>query len=216
MRRLIDLVRRFEREERGIAAVEFALILPFLIALYFGSLEASAAFTADKRVNSISSTIGDLVAQWDPAHDGTLTTGSGGVLPAYFSASTGLITPYPSAGVKILMTLIWVKSDGTSKVIWSKANDPSITVHPQGSSFTPLYTSGTTPTQMNIVAQGGCIIASEVSYSYKPLLGVVFDTALNLSHTNYFIPRYGATNTIIVDNMNPAVLATACKTGVYR
>ena len=48
----------------------------------------------------------------------------------------------------------------------------------------------------NTVARGGCIIASEASYSYKPLLGVVFKSALNLSHTNYFIPRYGATGVI--------------------
>jgi len=44
---------------------------------------------------------------------------------------------------------------------------------------------------MNQVARGGCVVASETSYSYKPVLGQVFTTALNLAHTNYFLPRYG-------------------------
>lgn len=208
--RLTDLIRRFGRQDRATAAVEFALIVPFLISLYFGSMEGSQLFTADKRVNTISSTIGDLVAQWDPDHDGTLTTVTGGVLPAYFAASTGLITPYPSAGVKMVVSLVFVKSDGTTSVIWSKATGGGV-AHTQGQAFSALNT--TNSPEMNSVAQGGCIIASEVTYSYKPLLGVVFNTALTLSHTNYFIPRYGATNTIKVDS--PSVADTACTTGVY-
>ena len=74
LRSIILVVRRFREEEKAVAAVEFALIVPFLITLYLGSLETAALFTVDKRINSISSTVGDLVAQWDPddgqfAHD---------------------------------------------------------------------------------------------------------------------------------------------------
>ena len=60
------LRRTLGRREEGVAAVEFALIMPFLLLLYFGSMEASALFTADKRVNSISATVGDLDSQWNP------------------------------------------------------------------------------------------------------------------------------------------------------
>ena len=45
---------------------------------------------------------------------------------------------------------------------------------------------------MNQMARGGCVVASETSYSYMPIAGQVFTTALNLAHTNYFLPRYGA------------------------
>jgi Flp pilus assembly protein TadG len=96
LRRLIQnvvlSVRRLRRNDEAVAAVEFALIVPFLITLYLGSIEAAALFTVDKRVSSISSTIGDLVAQWDPS-DGDLTTVTNGTLPDYLSASTGIIAP---------------------------------------------------------------------------------------------------------------------------
>lgn len=211
IRSITDRLRKLRGDDRGTAAVEFALITPFLLTLYLGSMEAGALFTVDKRVNTISATVGDLVGQWDP-NDGTLNTAlSTDPLQTYFAASKGIMAPYPTTGVKQVVSLIYVSSTGTTKVIWSKANGTGAVARTQGSSYTALG-SGTTT---NDVARGGCIIASEVSYSYKPLLGAVFTVALNLSHVNYFIPRYGATATIEVDSPTLAHPDTACTTGVY-
>lgn len=197
-------VARFSEEERAVAAVEFALILPFMITLYFGSMEAAALFTADKRVNTVSATVGDLVSQWDP-DDGNISTGTGGTLTDYMDASTGIMTPYSTSGLKIIISLVEVKSDGTTKVLWSKANTGA--ARTLNVAYPPLLASGSS-SQMNTVARGGCIVAAEASYSYKPLLGQVFKTPLNLSHTNYFLPRFGATDPI---NLDTNVLASnAC------
>jgi Flp pilus assembly protein TadG len=196
---LRSTIGRFKREERGVAAVEFALIMPFLLALYFGSMEAAALFTADKRVNSISATIGDLVSQWDP-DDGDLPTAT---MTDYLNASTGIMTPYATTGLKIVVSLIEVKADGTTKVLWSKANAAG-TARTVGNAYAPL----TTTSQMNLVARGGCVVAAETSYLYKPLLGQVFTSTLNLAHTNYFVPRFGATDPI--DLQTTSLTATAC------
>jgi Flp pilus assembly protein TadG len=205
------LLRRFGRHEEGVAAVEFALILPFLLSLYFGSIEAAALFTADKRVNTISATVGDLVGQWDPGDGDIDDVSTTGTLATYFSASKGIIAPYASAGVKQVISLIFVATDGTTKVLWSKASGGG-TVRTVGQPYTPLVTTSMT----DQVAQGGCIIAAEASYSYKPILGQVFTTALNLSHTNYFIPRFGATavlNLKSLTNASKALTSTACTKG---
>lgn len=202
------LLSRFRRDEKAAAAVEFALIIPFMITLYMGSLEASALFTADKRVNSISSTVGDLVSQTDPSDSPYYIDST--TLNGYFAAAKGLITPYPTAGVRQVVSLIFVKSDGTTKVLWSRANGTGATARTVNSSFTPL---GST-TMMNTISQGGCVIASETTYSYLPLLGQVFKTALTLAHTNYFIPRYGAKKVIQVAAQGSGGLtSTSCTTG---
>lgn len=198
---MIPILRRFRKEERAAAAVEFALIVPFLITLYMGSLEAAALFTVDKRINSISATIGDLVAQWDP-DDGDLTTGSGSTLTDYLNASTGILVPYSTTGLKIVVSLVQVKTNGTTKVLWSKANAAG-TAKTTGNSYTDLAST----TQMNSVSRGGCVIAAEVSYSYKPVLGQVFTTALNLKHTNYFLPRFGSSEPIDLDTTTLALNA---------
>lgn len=202
---IVLLFKRFRREERAVAAVEFALIVPFLITLYLGSLEAAALFTVDKRINSISSTIGDLVAQWDP-DDGVITTTTSGTMADYMNAATGILAPYSTTGLKIVVTMVQVKNNGTTKIIWSKANSAG-TAKTVGNTYTDLAST----TQMNSVSRGGCVIAAEVSYSYKPVLGAVFTTALNLKHTNYFLPRFGSTDPIKLDtSTTTSVPADAC------
>ncbi|MEO6014801.1 MAG: TadE/TadG family type IV pilus assembly protein [Devosia sp.] len=203
---LTALITRFRREERAVAAVEFALIVPFLITLYLGSLEAAALFTVDKRINSISATVGDLVAQWDP-DDGKLpTTGSATYdLGDYMAASTGIMAPFSTAGLKIVVSLVQVKADGTTKVLWSKANAAG-TARTTGLAYAPLPASA----NMNVVSRGGCVVAAEVLISYKPLLASVFKTAVNLTHYNFFLPRFGSGKPINLDTTSLGT--TACTT----
>jgi hypothetical protein len=61
---------------------------------------------------------------------------------------------------------------------------------------------------MNQVSRGGCIIASEASYSYKPLLGQVIDTTLTLKHESFFLPRFGSQSPI--DLNTTALASNAC------
>jgi Flp pilus assembly protein TadG len=180
-------VHRFGLNDQAVAAVEFALIAPFLISLYFGSMEASALFTADRRVNTISATIGDLVSQWDP-DDGTLSVST--TLADYFAASQALIFPMSTTGLKQVVTYVQVKSDGTTVIIWSKAYNGG-TARTVGASY-PLASTK----MMNQVARSGYIIAAETYYSYKPLMGVVFPTSINLYHENIYLPRFGNTTQI--------------------
>ena len=197
-------LRRLRRDDAGIAAVEFALVMPLLIILYLGSIEAAALFTVDKRVSSLSSTIGDLVAQWDP-EKGNLTTGSGSTLSNYMNASIGIMTPYPTTGIQIVVSLVQVKNDGSTEVLWSTANAAGTT-----KTLNVPYDDASIDdtTRMNVVSRGGCVIASEVTYNYLPMLGVVFDTELTLRHTNYFLPRYGSSEPIQIPS--PTIADDAC------
>ena len=205
MRALTNPLRRFAADQKAVAAVEFALIMPFLLALYFGSMEASALFTADKRINTISATVGDLVSQWDP--NGSPGTIPDATLTGYFNAAKAIIRPYPSGALKQVVSLIWVGTDGSTKVLWSVANGTGALARTRNLSFPPLPVASPT----DVVARGGCIVAAETSYSYKPLLGQVFTTALDLYHINYFLPRYGATGVIQITS--PTLTSTACTTG---
>lgn len=54
---------RFVRSAGGLAAVEFALIAPIMILLFFGVVEASGALSASRKTLLASNTLADLVAQ---------------------------------------------------------------------------------------------------------------------------------------------------------
>ncbi|HWA20129.1 MAG TPA: TadE/TadG family type IV pilus assembly protein [Devosia sp.] len=181
-RRIVDTLMRFKRNDRAVAAVEFALIFPFLLTLYFGTIEASALFAADRRVNTISATMGDLVAQWDD-DDGSIPVAT---MNDYFSAAQGLIYPMPSGTLKQVVSCVRVLADGTTQVVWSKGYNGG-TPRIANTSY-PLATT----TRMNQVARGGYIIASETSYSYTPLLSQIFQSPFPLFHENLYLPRFGA------------------------
>ncbi len=53
----------FARSAAGLAAVEFALIAPIMILIFFGVVESSGALAASRRTLLASNTLADLVAQ---------------------------------------------------------------------------------------------------------------------------------------------------------
>lgn len=60
---LYGLISRFARAAGGLAAVEFALIAPIMILLFFGVVEGSGALAASRKTLLASNTLADLVAQ---------------------------------------------------------------------------------------------------------------------------------------------------------
>ncbi len=61
-KRFPDLTR-FARATRGLAAVEFALIAPILVTLFFGVVEGTGALSASRKTLLAANTLSDLVAQ---------------------------------------------------------------------------------------------------------------------------------------------------------
>ncbi|MHB1111267.1 MAG: TadE/TadG family type IV pilus assembly protein [Devosia sp.] len=177
-----SLLRRFANATGGVAIVEFALVVPLLLVLYLGSIEASSLFTVDRRVTVISGTMGDLVSRWDP-DAGNIPQAT---IDDYFTASEIIMTPYDPNGLGQVVSLVSVDSAGNTLVQWSEASGGA-TARTGNSSF-PLAAG----TQMNVISRGvGCFIASETTYSYTPALGIVFPNAVALAHTSYFLPRFG-------------------------
>ncbi|WP_338722266.1 TadE/TadG family type IV pilus assembly protein [Devosia sp. XK-2] len=179
---ILDRVRRLIRAEQGVAAVEFALVLPIMLFVYLGTLEASTLITMDRKVQSVAGAVGDLVAR----ANGTITSSE---LQDYFQAASGIMIPYSADEVAQVVTAIQVSSDGkTATVVWTrKLEDGNYT------SLTPYTVGGTypLPEAMTNIAKGQMVIAAEASYTAKPLVGVIFDVPVNLYRASYFLSRFG-------------------------
>jgi Flp pilus assembly protein TadG len=177
----------FPAAQGAVAAVEFALIMPFLLFLYMGSNELSQAITLDRRVTIIAGTVGDLVAR----ANGTVAQTD---LNDYFIAADKIVTPFPGTLLKQIVTCVSVDALGVVTVVWSEAHNGA-TAHITGASYA-------LPTEMIAVAANptapttSFVIVSEASYSYEPLFGLVFKAAVPLYHRSFFIPRFGGKITI--------------------
>lgn len=183
---LARLVRRLRRSESGTAAVEFALILPVMLLVYVGTLEASTLITMDRKIQSVTGAVGDLVSRAD-------TTLTAATLTDYFKAASGILTPYPTTDLVQVVTQVEIKTDGTTRVAWSRqyANGALTT-----STKYLVNATRTIPPEMINISKGKYIIVSESSISYLPLYGIVFKTAIPLYRENYYIPRFGGTITV--------------------
>ena len=69
-------------DERGVSAVEFAMLLPLMLTLYLGAVEISQGIGADRKVTLTARTVADLVSQVDEhqqrRHDQLAQRGDGG------------------------------------------------------------------------------------------------------------------------------------------
>ena len=62
-RRLRFGLKHFSRQNKGVVAVEFAMILPLLLIFYLGAFEGSQALSANRKVEAIADTVGNLVSR---------------------------------------------------------------------------------------------------------------------------------------------------------
>src|SRR5690606_19748773 len=57
------LFARLRRDSGGMAAIEFAMIVPLMFFLFVGTIEFSQALTVDRRLTQAASSTADLIAR---------------------------------------------------------------------------------------------------------------------------------------------------------
>src|SRR5580765_1607794 len=85
---------------RGIAAIEFAMIVPLMLVLFFGTVEFSTGLAIDRKVTVMARTLSDLTSQ-----NISVTTAQ---LTNFRNAGAGIMTPYDPVPVKSTITELYV------------------------------------------------------------------------------------------------------------
>src|SRR5665213_156213 len=166
-----SLVARLTGAQDGIAAVEFALILPFMLLLFLGAVEISQAIAIKRLVTLTASTVANLVTQY-PSISSTQQ------MPDILDASGWVLTPYPVANAAITVSLITVDSTGNGKVSWSKALNAS----PR-----PVGQVIALPAALDI--PNTSLILGETTYAYSAAIDFLSHGAFQLSSSVYMFPR---------------------------
>ena len=157
-------------DERGVSAVEFAMLLPLMLTLYLGAVEVSQAISADRKVTLTARTVADLVSQDQSISNSNMTN--------YLNAATAVMAPYGSANLKVVVSSVYVDANGAAKVQWSDTFNGS--ARTKGSSVT-------LPAALNVPKSS--LIWAEVQYAYTPVIGYVITGALTLKDQIYMRPR---------------------------
>lgn len=191
------LAARFSRNKSGVAAVEFAFIVPIMLCMFIGVVELSQAITVDRRVSNIASSTADLVARQRNV--------TNAILNDYMLIVDNLMSPYSDTNLKMTIASVYntTAAPTTHKVCWvyhrnndsSKAADASISA---GADYTGL------PATLLDAAGGTSVIMVKASYLYQPVLffssssisingtqvsSFVGSAGITMSETFYLKPR---------------------------
>ena len=159
-------------QEGGIAAVEFALILPILLVLWIGGVEVTGALSVDRRVNNLAASIGDLVARTE-----TLTFAE---VDDIFAIAGSAMFPYDGDEASMRLTAVWIDQNRVPRVTWSRAKG-SDAAHAVGAEMNDVPPSLRQPDSQ--------VIMSEVSFQYRPAIGYVVTGDVDLEDRTFFVPR---------------------------
>jgi Flp pilus assembly protein TadG len=173
----------FVRAERGVAAVEFAMILPIMLAIYVGCTEAGGLLITDRKVQSVAGALGDIVARSNK----NLARLD---LADYFLAATSIMSPYTANDLVQTVTAVAVSDEGEATITWSMQFSNGVMV--ESVKYAPSDTFDL-PSEMVDIARGHTVIAAEADYVYRPVLGLFFAPDIDLHRSNFFLPRFGGT-----------------------
>ena len=177
MMRAIARLTRFARDRRGVSAVEFALVAPLMIALYFGCVEISDGVAVDRKVSLTAAALANLVAQSTSLSSTDMTN--------VLDASTAIIQPYSSTNLKMTVSCLSIDANKNVTTKWTATRN--------GGTGMAL----SVPTDLKIASTQ--LIFAQVSYAYKPIVGYTITGTLTLSDQMYMMPRitaptYGSTS----------------------
>jgi Flp pilus assembly protein TadG len=163
-------VQRFASADGGMAAVEFAMIAPVMILMYFGVTEIADAYDASTKATTVASTAADLIAQEKVVCDAEMNDA--------FSALNAIMYPFPPNNMQVRISSLIDNGNGTVKVAWS-----------DGQNIAPRTVNSSVTIPAGLVTTGGSVIMSEVTYTYNSPAPHFFPTPKQMTDTYYLHPR---------------------------
>ncbi len=173
MTRLPTALRRLGRlldADQGTALIEFAIVLPLMLALYLGGFQLSDAIACNRKVTVTARAIADLTSQYSGVTTAQLDT--------ILGASTKVMAPYSTSTVLVRVSEISVDNNLHATVTWSRAIN--------GGGRTPGSAFTLPP---NMTFAGVSLVYAEVSYPYSPMVRFGMMQPVTLSQSVYMVPR---------------------------
>ncbi len=169
--------RRFPRDTRGVAAVEFAVVFPFLAILYMAGSDATVALAINRKIHNAAGTIGDLVGQVEAATPAQID--------ALFNVTASLLQPYDSSKVFLRVTQVKIDATGKATVDWTRSHNSLV-------GTTALVAGQTYALPAEFANEKSAyIIMTDAYYNYEALGGFGLVGPIKMGETTYHTPRLG-------------------------
>ena len=136
-----------------------------------GSVELGQALTIDRKLTSLASAAGDLVAQSQQVSQSDLDD--------IFEITNTILSPYDTTSLRITISSVVADDDNVQSVDWSISNSGS--GHPEGSTIPGM--------SANITEPNSSVIVTEVEYEYSSPVTYYITGNFEMSELFYTRPR---------------------------
>ncbi len=163
--------RRWRRDRRGVAAIEFAMLMPVLLLMYLGGFETSEAVSTYRKVADTTVELANVAAQY--------TTMSSADVSTVMNASSQIMTPCSTSNLSIVLSEITIDANNNATVTWSQTYNGGAGLTP-GSNFSMPSGMSTASTSFILV---------QTKYLYVPSIGTQFISSIPMSDQIFMLPR---------------------------
>ena len=174
------LCRRFLASQRGVAALEFAFVMPVLLILFLSSFDVGNAIILYLKVRTATYELAAITNQYGTGSTAQISTST---MSSITSATSQVMAPFSASSAVVTISQIRAASNTSAAVSWSYSVN--------GTALSGTYTG--LPSNM---AKNSCnssypcyFILASVSYPYTPLFGHYMTGTLTLSDSLLVTPR---------------------------
>jgi Flp pilus assembly protein TadG len=114
----------FLRDQRGVSAIEFAVVAPVLVIMLLGLSDVAPAVIARYQVNHMTESFGDLAAEYSQMQTSDMAN--------VFSAASDVLAPLSSTTLAVRLTNIYSDGAGHAYVYWSCGEGALPPIDPDG------------------------------------------------------------------------------------
>jgi Flp pilus assembly protein TadG len=170
---LMRTYRRFVRAKDGVAAVEFAMVLPILLLLFLGTYDAGTAIAIYMKERAATYSLVAITNQYTSVQTADLQS--------IVSASSLVLSPYSTSPLTVTVSQVYIDANLNAKVSWSYS-----------SSGNPRAAGSPVGVPSALATPSSYLILGELSYNYSPSFGYFATGSINLADSLYVTPRSSA------------------------
>jgi len=164
--------RRLRGDAKGVAAVEFALVVPLVIVVYAAGFEVTQAATVYRKLTDTTVQLANVTSQY--------TSVAKADIDNIMGASAQIMAPYSTTPLAAVLSEVQTDSHGAATVVWSEP-------YPVGGPSLAVGSAVAMPA--NFASPNAYYILVQTTYGYTPTVGAAFVNTIPMTNQIFMVPR---------------------------
>ncbi len=162
---------RWRKDQSGAAAIEFAFMVPVLLTIYLGGVDATEALTTYRKLGEATVELANVSAQYSSMSASDVAT--------VMNASAQIMEPYASSSLQVTLSEIATDAKNNPTVVWSQAFHGG----------TALQAGASVALPAGLATANSFYILVQTAYPFQPITGFTMTQPITMTNQVFMLPR---------------------------